>query len=340
MVYNAKQYDPIRDFIQTGDDNVVAPLDKLRVQAYDLYENLYINSTYNLKIVVRGDENHALLMPSGRKLIETVNRFLGLNVDYLVEGIGDAGTQQDVDDWFKSFFKREAFKTKFESNKRWGLVRGDSAFMLYANPDKARGERICIAEVDPRQIFNIEDAEQKTIGYHIAERVPDPEDSRKQICKRTTYKKEMDDNDKPTGKILYSVTFWSIGKWDDRDPEDELEPRTGVPANYGGVEEAPLPDSISELPIYMWRNAPPQNSDWGTSQLSGLETLLYGINHSLTDEDATIVFPGLGMYMPNAPPPIDPHTGQVTDWNIGPMQIIEIGTDQTFQRVTGVTDLT
>jgi len=97
MTYNPKQYDAARDFIQTGDDNVVEPHDKLRVQCYDLYENLYINSTWQLKITIRGDESHPLLMPSARKLVEATNRFLGINVDYLVEGEGDAGTQQALD---------------------------------------------------------------------------------------------------------------------------------------------------------------------------------------------------------------------------------------------------
>ena len=336
MVYNPKQYDAARDFIQTGDDNVVELHDKLRVQCYDLYENLYINSTWQLKITIRGDESHPLLMPSGRKLIEATNRFLGINVDYLVEGEGDAGTQQALDDWWKAFFKREAFKTLFESNKRWGWVRGDSAFMLYANPNKEAGNRVCIAEVDPRQVFTIEDEEQNTIGYHVAERVKDWRDPNKQVCKRTTFRKELDDTGQPTGTITQEVTFWEIGKWDDRVLDSsEMESVSGGPVE----PETPLPPSITQLPIYKWRNMPPQNSSWGISQLAGLETLMYGINQSLTDEDATIVFQGLGMYMTTAAPPVDPNTGQVTDWNIGPMQIIEVGQDQTFQRVSGVTDM-
>ena len=337
MTYNPKQYDAARDFIQTGDDNVVEPHDKLRVQCYDLYENLYINSTWQLKITIRGDESHPLLMPSARKLVEATNRFLGINVDYLVEGEGDAGTQQALDDWWKSFFKREAFKSLFESNKRWGLVRGDSAFMLYGNPNKQAGDRVCIAEVDPRQVFTIEDDELNTIGYYIAERITDWRDSNKQVCKRTAFRKQLDDNGQPTGVITSEVTYWEIGKWDDRYlDQGELEPISGGPDPQ---PEEPLPPSITQLPVYKWRNTPPQNSSWGISQLAGLETLMYGVNQSLTDEDATIVFQGLGMYMTTAAPPVDPNTGQVTDWNIGPMQIIEIGQDQTFQRVSGVTDM-
>jgi hypothetical protein len=69
-----------------------------------------------------------------------------------------------------------------------------------------------------------------------------------------------------------------------------------------------------------------------------METLLYAINQSLTDEDATIVFQGLGMYVTSAAPPQDTE-GNTTDWSIGPMQIIEVGQDQRFDRVTGVSDV-
>jgi hypothetical protein len=65
---------------------------------------------------------------------------------------------------------------------------------------------------------------------------------------------------------------------------------------------------------------------------------MYAINQSLTDEDATMVFQGLGMYVTSAAPPQDAE-GNTTDWSIGPMQIIEIGQDQRFDRVTGVSDV-
>ena len=339
MVYNAKQYDAAENFFQTGNSNVVNPEDLKRIQAYDLYENIFINSIKNLKIVLRGSDQVPILMPSGRKLIEATNRFLGVNLDFLVEGQGDAGTQDSLYQWWTSFFKREALKSKFESNKRWGLVRADAVFMLYGNENKKQGERISIAEVDPRQVFEIENKDNNSLeGYYVVEIVQDfrnPDDASKQIVKRRKFIKEFDENENPTGQILTEVTFWEIGKWDDRDPKPTLERVTG------GPDEAlePMPAPISQLPIYIWNNNPPQNSSWGTSQLAGLETILYGINQSLTDEDATVVFQGLGMYMTNAAPPVDPNTGEITDWNIGPMQIIEVGTDQTFQRVSGIQDL-
>jgi hypothetical protein len=100
-----------------------------------------------------------------------------------------------------------------------------------------------------------------------------------------------------------------------------------------------LPPTITQLPVYKWRNMPLQHSSWGHSQLTGLETLMYAINQSLSDEDATVVFQGLGMYVTTAGAPRGPD-GELTDWNIGPKQIVEIGQDQRFERVTGVSDVT
>jgi hypothetical protein len=347
MPYNLRQYDSARDFIGRAGtsiytNNVVATNDKIRCEVYDLFENIYNNSTYQLKVTLRGDESHAILMPTGEKIVEAINRFLGINLDYLVEAQGDSGTQQALDDWFKTFFAREKLKSKFESSKRWGLVRGDAALYIYAKPNKAAGERLCVIEVDPRQIMEIEDPDDPTnlLGYHIVEIVQDfrePDNTAKQISKRRTFRKVIDENTGEVTGITTELSYWENAKWDDR----VLAPADLEPVAGGPNAEPPtlLPDPITDLPIYKWRSKPPQNSSWGVSALAGLETVMYAVNQSLTDEDATMVFQGLGMYVTSAAPPIDQQTGQITDWNIGPQQIIEIGTDQKFDRVSGVNDL-
>jgi len=118
-MYNAKYASAAKDFVTTADDNVTNAMDKLRLQAYDLYENLYLNSTQTLKLVLRGDEQFPILMPSGKKIVEATNRFLGVNVDFLVDTGGDEGTRLDVQAWWGDFWKRESIAAKFASNKRW-----------------------------------------------------------------------------------------------------------------------------------------------------------------------------------------------------------------------------
>lgn len=62
------------------------------------------------------------------------------------------------------------------------------------------------------------------------------------------------------------------------------------------------------------------------------------MNQSLTDEDATLVLQGLGMYTTDAGPPENPD-GSVGAWEIGPGQVVEVGDGQSFSRVTGVSSV-
>ena len=213
MAYNEHQYDAAKDFVLGGDENVASSAyDQLRVQTYDLYENLYRNATVALKIVLRGDDQSAIIMPNGRKIVEATNRFLGVNVDYLVEAAGDEGARQEVEAWWTDFWKREAFPSKFNSNKRWGFIRGDAYFYVYADPNKVQSQRISIKELDPRQVFEIEDAIGNTIGVHIVDKVQDyrePDKPEKQIARRRTFRITEEG-------ISSELNFWTIGKWDDR----------------------------------------------------------------------------------------------------------------------------
>lgn len=339
MPYNLKQYSAALDFITGGDSNIANTLDQRRIGAYDLYENLYINSTQTLKLVLRGDDSYPILMPSGKKIVDATNRFLAIGFDFLVEPVGDAGTQQILGAWWSSFFKREAIRSKFASNKRWGLIRGDAAFYVYSNSNKPVGQRISVAELDPRQLFEIEDAGGRLVGVHIVDTVQDfrePDKPDKKIARRRTFRKQFTETGEVTG-ITTELKHFEIGKWDDR-TQTLSEKIEAVPYPEFDEEETLLPATITQLPVYKWRNNAPQNSSWGHSQLTGLETLLYAINQSLTDEDATMVFQGLGMYVTSAAPPQDAE-GNTTDWQIGPMQIIEIGQDQRFDRITGVNDV-
>jgi hypothetical protein len=348
MPYNNKQYEAALDFFATGDDNITDPWDLKRIQAYDYYEDLYINATQNLALNLRGEDQVPLLVPNARKIVEATHRFLGKNLDYFVDATGDGGAQEEVDKWWKDFYKREAIRSKFESNKRWGLIRGDACFYVYAKPQKTSGKRLCIEELDPRFVFEINESPhdaKETSGYHIVEKVQDfrEEDKPdKQIAKVRTFRKVYDETGAVTG-VTSELKYYEIGKWDDRTVKarEDQEP---IPGNNDHPDEDPefigsesVP--ITNLPIYKWRTRAPQNSSWGHSILTGLETLLYAINQSLTDEDLTIVFQGLGMYVTTAGRPRDDN-GNPTAWNIGPKQVIEIGQEQDFKKVTGVDSVT
>lgn len=348
MAYNARQYEPAEAFFGAADANIIHDMDKKRCQAYDLYDGIYLNWPNSIKLVLRGANSLPIYIPSGRKIVNTTDRFLGKNIDYYVEPEGldgnpaDATALAEVEKYFEALYDRETVRSKIASSKKWGLARGDAVLLVTADEKKPQGSRISIHEVDPRQVFVIDGPTPNSVaGYHVTELIRDPRDddpkTTKQICQRQTWRKEVNDAGVYTGKILYSQTFWEVGKWDDRLlTPDDMEPVRGF--DLDEIEEAAMPDEIRALPIYRWQTDPPQNSSWGTSILSGLETPIFAINQSISDEDLTLAMRGLGMYVTNAAPPID-ESGQILSWNVGPGQVIELSAEQEFNNVAGVQDI-
>ncbi|AHG24397.1 portal protein [Mycobacterium phage Damien] len=344
-MYNRRQYEVPQPFFGQADGNIVSDMDQKRIQAYDLYEDLYNNNHNSLKIVLRGEDALPVYLPSGRKIVNTTSRFLAKDMDYFVEAQTKDGQELDeptrmyLEQYLSAFYKREGVKHKFSSNKKWGLVRADAVFMLVGDPNKNPGERLSLHEVDPRQIFEIDDPDQvgRIQGYYMVERVPDwreEDKSGKEVCRRTKWLREKNEAGQYTGKVIHDVTHWEIGKWDDR--VLKAEDMEQVPGGERDLEESYLPDPISQPPIYIWNTDAPQNSTWGTSLLSGLETLIFALNQSITDEDLSLIMRGLGMYVTNAAPPVNPDSGEIMDWNVGPGQVIEISENQEFTNVTGV----
>lgn len=345
MPYNPKQYSAAEGFTSSQDDNIFDNLDKIRVSVYDLYEDIYLNAAATLRVQLRGDDQTPLLIPTGQKIVETTGRFLAKNPEYLVENYGDQTTQQNLDLWWSDFWAREKLSGKMANTKRWGLVRGDAILYVYARPEKTAGRRLSIAEIDPRQVFEIENPNDPMdiIGIHLIEQVHDlrePDKPEKKVVQRRTFRRVFGEDGEPVA-VTSELRFFELGKWDDRSikAREKLEEVTDAVFAELVEEEEELPQPITQIPTYKWKVRAMQNTTWGNSLLSGIETLLYGLNQSASDEDATLVFQGLGMYVTNAPPPLDPQTQQVTSWNIGPKQIIEIGENQSFERVTGVSDV-
>ena len=60
-------------------------------------------------------------------------------------------------------------------------------------------------------------------------------------------------------------------------------------------QEFNLPKTIA-LPIYHIAKQSMEGSTYGLSQLSGIETIINGINQSITDEDLTLVTQAIGVY--------------------------------------------
>ena len=353
MAVDELQYSTSKQWVgPSGEANIVGEIDKIRIAAYDLYDGIYHNRQESLKIFVRGDDQLPIYMPSGKKIIEATSRYLMVGFDYFAKGVDaddedpeaivNADTEagaSTVEAYFQKFFKREKIKSKFTNQKRYGLIRGDAVWYVTADPKKPQGERLSLHELDPRQYFPIEDPNDNTrvIGCHIVDLVQDPtkpDDKNAKVARRQTYRKVIDAQNNVT--ITSERTCWEVGKWDDRiDKEEDLK-RVTDPAN--DIPVFTLPPSIKTLPVYHIKNNSLPNAGFGLSELAGMETLIFALNQSITDEDLTLVMQGLGMYVTNAAPPQN-NDGSTGDWNVGPGVVIELGTDQEFTRVTGVTDV-
>lgn len=342
MTYVRDQYAGALEFVGSATlDNVPQADDQDRIRAYQFYEDAYHNRPETFQITMRGEdeEQKAIYLPSAKIIIDATNRFLAINYGFLVEPDGSGtGPHKEARRLLTNLWKRERMTTKFNNQRRYGLVRGDALFHITADDTKEEGKRISIHELDPSQYFPIVDPNNvdRVIGCHIVDKVQDPrtpEDKTKQVARRQTYRKELDAAGLPTGQITSELALFALNKWDDRTgKKDDIEQISILKPVF------PLPDQITELPVYHWRNNIIPGGTFGNSEIMGLERIMAAMNQSMTDEDATLVMQGLGMYTTDAAAPMNAD-GTPGEWEVGPGVIIETGDGQSFSRVSGVSSV-
>lgn len=337
MTVPVGQYDTARPYFDKASDNVVAEDDKDRLRAYALYEDIYHNRPETFAVTMRGDDQDQvpIYLPAAKKIIEATNRFLAVDFDFVIDP--NRGAPEDratMNRMVSNLFKREKMYTKHNNQRRYGLIRGDALWHVTADDTKEEGKRISIHELDPSTYFPITDPAHpdRIMGCHIVDKVqaPNQDDKTKQVARRQTYRRVVDGEGNPTGKITTELTLWEINKWDDRN----LKPEDLKPVAVLKPEEE-LHDRITTIPVYHFRNNVIPGGTFGLSEVAGIETIFAAINQSITDEDLTLVMQGLGMYWTNAAPPQNAD-GSDGNWEIGPGVVAEVGDDQTFGRVTGV----
>ncbi|QSL67855.1 portal protein [Nocardia phage P3.1] len=339
MYTTKKQFSSIKPWFSGGAELAAASAeDQERLQAYEAYEDFYYNRPESLKLTIRGD-SEPLYLPSSRKIIEAKNRFLAKNYNFMISpGKGDKAAQAQLKMYLDNLWRREEIAAKFASNRRMGLIRGDAVWHITADPTKPQGKRLSVHAVHPGGYFPIEDPNSpgRIIGVHLVDRVQDPRESdnkEKLVARRQTYRRVLDANGVPTGVVTSELGLYETDGWDDRflKPE-EIKPVQVLRPVFN------LPPQVTTIPVYHIRNRSLDSVIFGLSELSGVETLLSGMNQSLTDEDLTLVIQGLGMYMTTAGPPKNPD-GSPAPWNLGPGQVVEVGEDQKFDRVSGVSSV-
>lgn len=307
--------------------------DAQRINAYQVYEQIYWNVPETFKLVLRGEENASpIYVPTARTIVDTTNRFLCPSPAFIIDpDMGTPEEQEAARRMYSSLFRRERFWSKFQSNKLYGVMRGDWLWHILANPNKPPGRRIKIEPIDPAAYFPVTHPADPDviIAVHIVEQVADEEGTI--FIKRQTYQKGADpvNNNGSDTNIYNSIGLFATDKWEALDDSaiTVVKPLTK------------LPPQITAIPVYHIPNIEAPGDPYGSSELRGFERILAAVNQAVSDEELALALEGLGMYETDGGPPRD-ESGRITDWILGPGRVVEHGLGTKFSRVTGVNSVT
>lgn len=302
--------------------------DAERIAAYQIYEQIYWTVPDTFKLVSRGTEAKPIYIPNGRTICDAADRYTAAGFGYSVDPqFGSMSEQATASLAFKALFDRERFLSKFHANKRLGIIRGDWAFHIMADPLKPEGKRISIYTVDPAALFHVyhPDDIERVMGIHVIEQYQDGD---KALIKRQTYSKGPDpyDPSKDDGQIWSSLAIYELEGWNT--PQAKAAQKI--------VEPFALPPEITAFPVYHIRNQEEPGNPWGSSELRGFERVMAAVNQAISDEELALALEGLGMYATNSGPPTD-DDGNPVSWKLGPGRVVELnGEDTYFNRVAGL----
>jgi hypothetical protein len=315
-----------------------------RVASYDIYEAIFWTAPKSFTLTLRGQEGQPVYIPSGRDIVETAHQYMAPRPTIVVDPITGTGddTRALATQIWSDFAKRERFYSKFSSNKRDGLMKGDWLWHLFADPLKPDGSRISIFPVDPSLYFPeyLNDDIGTIIAVHLVEPLIIGGEA---AVAKLTYSKA-------TGlggpsNILQSFNYYKATEWGQPGTDMVLGnpmPVTEVIIDADGNEQkaiagytnVPLPDQIQALPVYHIPNQYDPQFGWGSSEMRGIESIMRAINQAATDEDITLALEGLGLYVTSAGEPITAD-GEPAGWNLGPARVVEVPEGDTFTRVNG-----
>ena len=325
--------------------------DRQRLLSYNLYDDMYANDPTQYRFMLRGTNDKPIYVPTAGKLIKSLARYVGKGWGYSCsateadEASGvEASTPEQLSmavSAFGNLFNRERLLSVFRSGVAEWLRRGDWLWYVSADPLKRAGRRVSVRPIDPRRYFPINgdtsDLSRVTGQQLIEETVL--QDGKTMALLVQTWLKSSDPAHPDYGyeepeegfSITYSVQAYDLADYSDPAKRKPLTHPENVAQEY--IE------GISSLPIYHLRNNEATDDPFGRSDLAGLESIVSGINQSISDEDLSLALMGLGMYWTNSGSPVDESTNQPTSWKLGPGRVVEVDADSTFSKVEGIDDV-
>jgi hypothetical protein len=309
-----------------------------RLASYDLYDDLFNNLPETATLLIRGTDDRPVLVPTAKRMINTLSRYVGKNWTYLMEAVSvdedgdpvvaDAEAVEDARRAMESLFRRERLEAKFHTGKKAFLRRGDWCWMISADPEKLPGRRITVQEIDPRTYFplqtDIEDLSRLT-GCEIREEILEGEDVAIKV-QRWIKAGHVDYAEGWDGDIGYECLVYAA---------EDFDTAPKVLRVVAALEALP---GVKALPVYHIKNNEEGGDPYGHSDLAGLESVLAGVNQAASDEDLALAIAGLGMYWTDAGAPVD-EDGEPSNWNLGPAEVVEVGAGGKFERVQGISSV-
>jgi hypothetical protein len=307
---------------------VLNELDIQRIQSYQLYEQIYWTVPDIFKVKFRGTNDKAIYIPSARTVVDTTDRYagadFGINLTDKTTGATDTADVLAARLAFQDLFARERFRSKFDGNKLYGIMRGDWVWHITANVAKPQGSRISIVSIDPAMYFPVPDDDDidEIIAVHLAVQITTADGPR---INRLTYRKEQSAPGVFTGRITVEQGLFKLDQWE----MPEARPERVI------QQPTQLPPEITAIPVYHIKNFEEPGNPFGSSDIRGFEALMGAINQTVSDEDLSLALEGIGMYATDAPEPTD-EDNNVIGWRLGPGRVVQHPEGTSFNRVAGV----
>lgn len=298
-----------------------------RIQAYNTYDEIYWNFEEVFKLVMHGDNEKPIFLPTARTVVDET-------AHYLLKELTIAPEKEDksVTEALNAWLIREKFYSKFHTAKHSGVCRGDWIMHMTADENKPEGSRISIHSVDPSAYFPIYDEldPDKLLGIRLVEQLQKTDGSGGFYVRMLQYHYEEPISAGGTRLVIreeldLEIEGWYKGKADRKVIKRWIKPEA-------------LPLEITRIPVYHFKNMDWQGDPFGSSELRGHERLITAINQGISDEDMALALEGLGVWATDAPRPTDDE-GNELDWEIYPGVVLEVPNGNSFNRVRGITSI-
>lgn len=306
----------------------MAVIDAERIRSYTVYEQMYWNVPETFALTLRGSDALPIYVPTGRQIVDTLDRYVGANASWMVNPLtGSTSEQETARLAFGLLFDRERWPSVYSGAKLDGLMRGDWGFHVFANDQKPEGSRISIRAIDPASIFKIThpDDVDRTMGIDVIDNYLTVDDDEVVTVQRYSKGENPYDPSTEDGRIWSMKVQYTLDDYGDPDKKPKI-----ITPPFA------LPEEIKALPVYHIPNRESPGNPFGSSELRGLERIMAAVNQGISDEELALALEGLGVYSTDAGAPIDRVTGRPTTWKLGPGKVINRPPGTTFDRVQGV----